>query len=194
MFEKNIQFMVDHHLLEPEDEEIYLYGLKNGLIFIGGLLLYLVEAKILNCFLPGICFLGIFYSLRIYAGGLHLKTRMQCLVCSTAIITLCFFMIPIHCIPIICYEVIGSLNLLYIWKSKPISNRKRVLEEEEVDYFKQKINKILIGSMILLAVFKILKKIEMEKAVLLAISLVSVLLILERIRQQKEKKRESICI
>lgn len=188
-YEKSILFIREYALLKPEEEEIYQYGIKNGSFFLIGWLIYLMGAKILECFWSGLLFLMIFYILRIYMGGVHLNTRKQCFVVSTIIITSCFIAIRNEWIDILYYEILGSISLFYMWKDRKEFNSQKIFNFKEKKHFRCMSKKIMLGNVGIIFIFKQMRYIELERAILSAWILVAILLLLEEMIQKKEKLR-----
>ena len=85
--------------LSEEDKEIAEYGLKQGLILIGGLILAVAVGWLLG--IPGqaVLFLLLAYILRIFAGGYHATTPARCGVISAIFILICFLCIKYITLP-----------------------------------------------------------------------------------------------
>ena len=79
--------MIDYHIIEPEDIEIYTYGLTNGFIIIVNIFTTLLFAYFIKKIDIAIIMLLSFIPLRSFSGGIHCKTKTTCYMISNIIIT-----------------------------------------------------------------------------------------------------------
>ena len=78
--------MIDYHIIEPEDIEIYTYGLTNGFIIIVNIFTTLLFAYFIKKIDIAIIMLLSFIPLRSFSGGIHCKTKTTCYMISNIII------------------------------------------------------------------------------------------------------------
>ena len=78
--------MIDYHIIEPEDIEIYTYGLTNGFIIIANILTTLLFACLIEKIDIAIIMLLSFIPLRSFSGGMHCKSKTACYMISNIII------------------------------------------------------------------------------------------------------------
>ena len=76
--EKATDLMVRNEIISSEDREIYVYGLKQGLILLINILTTLLIGFAFNKTTETIVFLASYIPLRVYAGGYHARTQMGC--------------------------------------------------------------------------------------------------------------------
>ncbi|EGX69816.1 MULTISPECIES: accessory gene regulator B family protein [Clostridia] len=97
-------------------------------------------AYFLNMFWECIMLLGIFLLLRSYSGGIHLKKFYQCYICSNIVIITILLLSKSKILSCRVSMAIDTIFSVYILYTKPIG----VLDEEELAYFKKKIEKRII--------------------------------------------------
>ena len=105
--------------LSEEDKEIAEYGLKQGLILIGGLILAVAVGWLLG--IPGqaVLFLLLAYILRIFAGGYHATTPARCGVISAIFILICFLCIKYITLPSMLTHGLTLAGGLFIMRFAP---------------------------------------------------------------------------
>lgn len=84
--------------------------------------------------------LGLFLLLRSYSGGIHLKKFYQCYICSNIVIITILLLSKSKILSCRVSMAIDTIFSFYILYTKPIG----VLDEEELAYFKKKIEKRII--------------------------------------------------
>lgn len=89
--EKLIGFMLRNEIISYDDQEIYLYGLQQGLIILGNLLTVVIIAYYFNSVFECVIFLISYIPLRSYAGGYHTKNSLSCYMFSIIMIFIFIF-------------------------------------------------------------------------------------------------------
>lgn len=80
-----IEFMRKEKELSNEEEEIYRFGLRVGLEMCLYFVVCFLISLVIEMVKEFIFFFGIFYSIRSYAGGIHMKSYMRCFCVSSVI-------------------------------------------------------------------------------------------------------------
>ena len=131
--------------LSEEDKEIAEYGLKQGLILIGGLILAVAVGWLLG--IPGqaVLFLLLAYILRIFAGGYHATTPARCGVISAIFILICFLCIKYITLPQVVTHGLTLAGGLFIMRFAPVDTANKELEEEEKQTYGRKARRIVLA-------------------------------------------------
>lgn len=79
--------MIANGVIEKERAPLYIFGMEQGLRTLLEILLMLVTGVLLGLFWHGLIMMCAFCSIRIYAGGYHAKTPMQCAIKSWTMFT-----------------------------------------------------------------------------------------------------------
>lgn len=85
--EKLTRYIIKKKIIGKEGYEVYRYGMLTGLEMALCMAICTIIAIYLKSFLEYIILIAVFFSLRAYVGGIHLKHFAACLICSCSIIT-----------------------------------------------------------------------------------------------------------
>lgn len=170
--------MIDYHIIEPEDIEIYTYGLVNGFIIIANILTTLLFAYLIKKMDAAIIMLLSFIPLRSFSGGIHCKSKTACYIISNIIIIILliaqnyFLKFPLL---LLCITLISGI---YIFFKKISNSANRTLDNQEILYYSKIKKKILIILFSIIAVLLLLHKVNYAMVIMCSIILVALLLIL----------------
>ena len=148
--------MVQNEIISSEDREIYVYGLKQGLILLIHMLTALLIGFVFNKTTETIVFLAAYIPLRIYAGGYHAGTQTGCYVFS--IVMIISVLLAIEFIPwtnFICIAI-STISALIIYTLSPVEDTNKPLDAAEVKVYGKKARIILgleLGVLVLLMTF-----------------------------------------
>jgi accessory gene regulator B len=123
--------MIDYHIIEPEDIEIYTYGLTNGFIIIANILTTLLFACLIEKIDIAIIMLLSFIPLRSFSGGMHCKSKTACYMISNIIILILliaqnyFLKFPLF---LLCITLISGI---YIFFNKISNSDNRTLDNQD---------------------------------------------------------------
>ena len=175
--------MIDYHIIEPEDIEIYTYGLTNGFIIIANILTTLLFACLIEKIDIAIIMLLSFIPLRSFSGGMHCKSKTACYMISNIIILILliaqnyFLKFPLF---LLCITLISGI---YIFFNKISNSDNRTLDNQEILYYSKVKKNILIILFFIIAVLLLLHKINYAIVIMCSIILVAFLLILNEMKK-----------
>ena len=136
--------------INPEQEEIIAFGLKEGVCSISGIAVALLLGYLIGIGIQALVFLAAFIPLRMYAGGYHAETRSKCAVQSTILIVIVFLGLRYWSMPVGYTVVIGSLSVGIIGYIGATDNRNhRFIAGKKLYYSKNSRRILLIESVIL---------------------------------------------
>ncbi len=124
--------MLASQAFPEEDTPLVLFGILQGLRTLIEIIILLCTGLFMNLFWQGVVILLTFMPLRIYAGGYHARTPMQCAVKTWLLfleILLLYKFTPGFLWIQILLLVITGLSL---WKFAPVEHENKPLEEYEV--------------------------------------------------------------
>ncbi|MGL6173430.1 MAG: accessory gene regulator B family protein [Cellulosilyticaceae bacterium] len=131
--EKTTDVLLNNHIIEKEDYEIYQYGIEMILSNLMNLLTLLILTIILGSYWESVIFLIFLIPIRLYAGGYHANSYLKC-----NLVFLIFYMCVIglkNMTPITQINSIGMMIMLsaniIIWKWAPVESEYNPLTEEE---------------------------------------------------------------
>jgi len=90
MIEKYVKNLVNQNIIDPDKQEIYTYGIKQGILIIVNIATVVGVGLVLGLLAERIVFLVTYMLIRTYAGGYHTKSQLSCYIFSTAAVTVIF--------------------------------------------------------------------------------------------------------
>ena len=147
-----------------DEYEIVKYGITILLEIVVGVLLAIVSGIVWKCLPKMLLFIIFFVSIRVNAGGLHMKSACGCLAFSSIVfcIVSAFFQkcadisMPIGC-------VIGAALLIYIFS--PVEDFNKKLYQSEKKLFKKRTMIILIIEMLVWIMLRRINKKSLNQTV-----------------------------
>ena len=129
--ENIVRRLIDQHIVQEDRAQLYVFGLSQGMRNLFQTCLMLVSGIAMGLFWQSVVIILAFFPIRIYAGGYHARTALQCLAeswCSFFLILLWLKFISSH------YGL--QLGVLYItgiclWRCSPVEDEHRPLQENE---------------------------------------------------------------
>lgn len=191
MTERLLKQMIQLHIIDSEDIEIYRFGLEGLWLKMIHYSSYFVIAVFCHEWKRFLVFFIAFLLLRKSAGGYHAKTRSGCYIGSCLLvfcIVMCMKMIRFQENAILAGGVLMALADLCIFIFAPMENRNRVYDEEESRYFRNRAMKILLFENMIAVFLFVLGKTESAMPILLAASVEAGLLLIEKVRMLRKSK------
>lgn len=135
--------LVSNEIIDPEDSELYTYGLQQGALMLLNIFTILIVGKIFGMLWESVVFMVTYIPLRTYAGGYHARTQLKCYISSVALIVA--VLLGIRFIPwtnfiIIMISIISGL-IIYILS--PVEDSNKPLDVAEVKVYRKKARIIL---------------------------------------------------
>lgn len=142
--ERIIGFLSSYLEYDDEDVELVRYGLHSIIRTFGGIFIALIVAEIMNILPYALLYLGIFISIRIYAGGYHASTARGCSISTSIMIGLAYLYIK-YCTTVIQINVIVYIiSAIVILIVSPVENKRKPISEHE-SYVYRKRTYLLVG-------------------------------------------------
>lgn len=144
-------YLIRKSAVSETDADIYRYGIQNGMEFLLFLFISSLIAIKSGMVLEGITFMVVFFLLRSYTGGLHMKRYISCLVCSCVVFGGILFLVKRFAISseIAVFFIVCSAFLIYF--TSPVENENRKVDSQDVEFFSRKIKQTL--AFVVLAAF-----------------------------------------
>ncbi len=180
-------FLIKMGIIDSSDDEIYIYGFELCIPSLISVLILLVLAIVTGMYVESILFYIVFCVTRLYCGGLHADTYLECklLFTSTLLLTLALsYMLENEDIsPLIWIVVFVVSSAIIIWFS-PIenSNKKLTLSDKKKA---KKIIVFIILAWLLIAHIMFYFKVRSYIVIPLTIFFVMVLMMLGQIKQRR---------
>lgn len=128
-------YIINKKVISRESYKIYCYGFLTGMEMILCVMICTIIAVYLKSFGEFLILITVFFSLRAYVGGIHLKHYFLCLICSCFVIT--FLLVASHLWVPNEYvaATVTSFTAFLIIKLAPLATRERIGDPEEAAFF-----------------------------------------------------------
>lgn len=176
--------LLEDSTIDEDERELIEYGIFQGLFLVVNLVTFFMISIIFDVLWQGICFLLIFWPLRIYAGGYHAESSKSCYILSSISEILILGGIRYIYIEknILLYLTILSVAII-LWLS-PQDNSNKKLEESEVEIYRKKIIRVLCLNMILFCIAYLMKLYLAKKIIFFSLGFMVILLIVGCIKSK----------
>lgn len=154
--DKLTDYIIKKDIISRDSYEIYRYGMLTGLEMTLCMVISSFIAIHLKSFLEFVILIAVFFSLRAYVGGIHLKHYLACLICSCLIITLLLVAAHTWNPDLRITVVVTAVAFFLINLLAPAATKDRVNDHEEADFFNKQRKRILFGIAVLDIVFILL--------------------------------------
>ena len=136
--ERITENMVKHSTVSPEDKELYLFGVQQGLSILLNIATTVAVGLAFGVFWQLLLFMGGYIPLRSFAGGYHAKTPLRCYVLSILILVAVALMTKYVVLHIfVQVGLLLSASVIIIALS-PVGNDNKPLDELEKKVYKRK--------------------------------------------------------
>lgn len=174
--------LVKGQIVVEEDQELYVFGIQQGIHMVLGVMMVLILGIVLQQFWQSIIFMIFFVPLRQSAGGYHADTRVLCYILSFFIFLVVLLFIKYgfvnNTISVVAIILTGACVMILA----PVQTENNPLSSVEVSLHKKRSRVIWLCEIILLIGICLLKLQQVQKSVLAALVLVSIILILGKLK------------
>lgn len=186
IIERLTKFLIVNEIIEDVDEDIYRYGLRQGILIIINVMTTVLIGLFLRSTWESILFLATYIPLRTYGGGYHAKTEGKCYFFSlvlTSVVLLAIKSIPTIDLIVLCLTGVGVIIVLLL---APIEDSNNPLNEKEKVIYKRKARKILIIETLIIVALLVLSFKEIALVMSVSICTLSFMLILGMLRNKNQ--------
>lgn len=146
-------YLVQKGVIVADKSSIYQYGFQVGLEVSINTAISILIAVLCHMESETIVFFAVFIILRSYAGGLHLKTYISCLVCSCmSLLGLLLIVKYVEVNNLISMGLI-CISLVLIKVLSPVQDINRPLSADELIRFGRKLNFAIVGIVVISSIF-----------------------------------------
>jgi accessory gene regulator B len=180
MIEKYVGNLVNKNIIETDKQQIYTYGIKQGILIIINIATVVAIGLVLVMLAESIVFLVTYILIRTYAGGYHAKSQLGCYIFSTVAITV--ILLGIKHITFSCFIclIAALISAIVIYVLSPIENINKPLSKKEKIMYGKK-SRTLVGIFTTLSLIMWFIGIKsIAKSIIMAMLLVGVLMIFEK--------------
>lgn len=155
---KLVDILIGNKTIDPNERELYYYGLNQGLTIILNIITALLIGVILNCFIEIILFMSAYIPLRSYAGGFHANTHLKCYLSSTILLCFIFLLPKVYSFSIFALDIITIVSVCFIIALAPVEDKNKPLDKIEKRLYRTTTLVILIIEIIICILFQLLFK------------------------------------
>ena len=179
--------LVSDGQIDDGDEELYVYGFREGMILGINLICALIIGYMFGLFWENTVFLIAFCILRKYAGGYHAETREGCFIRSMLLLTAAMLVLKYRWIPSAIWPVLLGISVAAAWKMSPVENGKKHTGDAELDNYKKLCRGILLLEGMITVLLYLADCDLLAESILSALCTVDVLLLAAVIQQRKKE-------
>src|SRR6056297_740034 len=190
MIEKYVKNLVNQNIIESDKQEIYTYGIRQGILIIINIATVVAIGLVLVMLAESMVFLVTYMLIRTYAGGYHAKSQLGCYIFSTVAMTVILLGIKHITFSCFIYFIATLISATVIYVLSPIENINKPLSQKEKTLYGKK-SRTLVGiftTLSLITWFIGIKSIA--KSIVMAMLLVGMLMIIEKITNKMEDTNE----
>lgn len=170
--------MLASQAIPREDVSLVSFGIVQGLRTLIEIIIMLLTGFVFRLYWQGVVILVVFIPLRIYAGGYHAKTPLQC-----AIKTWLLFLgvlLWLKFVPAYLWMQIVLLagTAVCLWKFAPVQHVNKPLEEYEVLKYRKRAFIIFGAETIFFVVFRVFGFVDLARCILLGITMMQIIMVL----------------
>lgn len=158
-------FSVSHHLadrlvqneiISKEDYEVYRFGIECFIMKAVHIITYLLLGLWLHMLRELVVFLIVFIPLRVYSGGYHAKTPLNCYFVSCGAVLTAIFMMKNAPSFIMNHSIIWAFAVsLLLFIIVPVESSNKPLDSIEKNHYKKKAGIIIMVSLGLVTVLRV---------------------------------------
>lgn len=186
--DKIIRYAISKGEIKEEDYCIYKYGMQTGMEALICLFAGVAIAIYLKSFIEFCIFVIIFFPLRTYVGGVHLKTYLECFFCSCGVITIVLYGSKFLKISQDISFIVMVMELGIIYRLAPITTKEKTLDKEEAAFYSKQRLKILIWILIIFCFFLLLKLLQYSSLIMCTMGLVLSSMLIEIVKNLRQDK------
>ena len=175
--------MVERGIIKEEEQEIYQFGIRNGMIILLNVLTAFLIGLVTEKLLIVAVFTVSFMVLRSYTGGYHSDSRIFCYIGSNLVL-----FIPVYTQSlfvktednILCILLAIAVSIILIFS--PMHSKNRKLVEAEQKHFGRKARAITVAQLIVLGVLWYMEHESYAYAIYSSICITAVLMLIGKIQ------------
>ncbi len=168
--------MLASQAFPKEDEELVSFGIIQGLRTLIEIILLLCTALFMDLFWQGVMILMTFMPLRIYAGGYHARTPMQCAV-KTWLLFLGILLLYKFAPGLVWTQILLlAITGLSLWGFAPVEHENKPLEEYEIIKYRKLSFGIYGAETFLFVLLRLLEAVGAARCIVLGMGMMLVVM------------------
>lgn len=189
--EKIVATLIKNGKCKEEEKEIVIYGLQMGIEIFFNIITTIIIAILFGMVLETLVFSISFFFLRSYCGGIHARNGIECYFFSVATLITVLLVQKYDIISLLFTGICLLFGTIIILLIAPIGDAKKPIDDIEKKVYKAKVHLILAVNILMFFIFSMLAAEHMMRSIVLSIVVVSISLILGKIKNnfcEKEVK------
>lgn len=182
---KIIDHLAENGTINPDDKELYSYGLHQGLLMIANVLTTVVIGLVFGMFWSCIIFMVAYMPLRSFAGGFHARTQLMCyiysIILTVAVLALVRFIPWTSLLCVIASIISGTLIAVLA----PVEDQNKPLDSVEVRVYKKRALYILIVDLLAMLICLAFGFLNFSASISVSLLALSVMLILGKVSNSR---------
>ncbi|MEY8236973.1 accessory gene regulator B family protein [Lachnospiraceae bacterium 66-29] len=188
------EHLIRKNVITEEKRCIYEFGFQIGMEVCLNTVISILIAIACGMVVEAIVFFWVFIALRSYAGGLHLRTYLSCLLCSCLSLFILLSIVKYFYIGALYSLAIECISLFLIRILAPVQDINRKMEREEIVKFGKKLDCSIIKILFLSILFCILKFYRLLQVVSVTAAFMVGILVIGKISYKKAVSNNQQCI
>lgn len=172
------QILVDNKTISNDDQELYYYGIQQGLSIILNFVTLLFIGFVYRMFWESLLFTVAYIPLRRYAGGYHAKTPICCYFFSIAMMLTILPVMRWVNISSLIYCILLLLSLVSILFLAPVADHNKPLDEIEQQVYRHHSIVIAVSEAVISFLFLLTQQERMMKCIIWSMVSINIMLVL----------------
>lgn len=192
MTDKVTDYLVANKTIDEEDQEIYSYGLKQGVIMLLQTFSVLAIGIIWGMWWQSVLFIFSYTPLRLSSGGIHANRQWLCFICTIAHAGLVLLIIKlITCPDIVVISVIAISTLIILFLA-PVEDKNKPFDEAERKIFKKRTMIMLAAELAAVLILILLGLGEAAKCIAVTHGTLSIMVIAGAVKNAIQSRDKSV--
>jgi len=173
-----IDHLAENGTINPDDKELYSYGLHQGILMIANLLTTMAIGIVFGMLWQSVIFMAAYMPLRSFAGGYHARTQLLCYIYSiilTITVLSAIKYIPWTSLYCLITTIVACTVIMFL---APIEDKNKPLDSVEVLVYKKRTTYILCVEIIMILVLLASKLLQVSVSISVSLLALSVMLVL----------------
>lgn len=190
---KMVHNFIKEQIISAEEEELYVYGLKQGILLIVNIGMIILTGLCFHMLWQSILFFISYAPLRAYAGGYHARTQGRCTIYSFLLIPLVLLMIKRLSGYYEFTRGLAYLSFFVILILAPMGDANKPLDKKEIHIYKIMSYGIGIILMGLMMVFGGIRKTVLFTCLAVSVVIEACMLLIGKIQKIWNQKGSAAC-
>ena len=188
--EKYTAKLVVNKIVESEDKDLYVYGMRQGLLIIVNIVTTIVIGFIFGMVWQSIVFMLAYIPLRSYVGGFHAKTPQMCYIYSIALtmaVLLVIKFVPWSSFIVLGIAMVAGAIIIIL---APVEDSNKRLDKKETAIYRKWTRIVLVFELCIGVLLLLLDFENVSTCIVISLLASSLMLVIGKIKNRKMSLRE----